>query len=120
MKFPEQFRWNGPNPQYHSKAGNTFGAFLIPSFQDLRSLKVIAIDGLETGWDHVSVSLPSWPNKTPSWAEMCYVKSLFWESGDCVVQFHPPDKDYVNVHNGCLHMWKMVDGEFPTPPKECV
>lgn len=78
-------------------------------------VKVIASDG--EGWQHVSVSLHDHPNKTPSWALMCFVKDLFWEPEDVVVQFHPRKSEYVNHHPGCLHLWRCIDGrEFPTPP----
>lgn len=79
-----------------------------------RKVKVIASDG--GGWQHVSVSLAD-SAFTPTWAIMCWVKDLFWEPEDVVVQFHPRASDYVNHHPGCLHLWRCTDGrEFPTPP----
>lgn len=78
-------------------------------------VKVMASDGC--GWQHVSVSLAEHPNTTPRWDLMCIVKDLFWNDEDVVVQFHPKKSDYVNIHNGCLHLWRCTDGrEFPTPP----
>lgn len=47
---------------------------------------------------------------------MCIVKSLFWTASETVVQFHPPESEYVNAHKGCLHLWKCVAQEFPIPP----
>ena len=89
------------------------GAFLIWAGGTL--CKVFASDG--AGWQHVSVSLEEHPGTCPKWDVMCYIKSLFWEPEDCVVQFHPAESDYVNNHPGCLHMWRCTDGrEFPTPP----
>lgn len=84
-------------------------------------LQVIASDGLLVpdesphlgGWEHVSVSLPT---RCPTWEEMAYVKGVFWDDGDCVVQFHPPRSEYVNNHPFCLHLWRKVDGSFPMPP----
>lgn len=64
-------------------------------------------------WEHVSVSLSSRP---PNWQEMCFVKSLFWEDDECVVQFHPPKADYINIHEHCLHLWRHVSLTFPMPP----
>lgn len=65
------------------------------------------------GWEHVSVSMP---HRCPTWAEMCFVKKLFWEPEDCVVQYHPPQSNYVNVHPYCLHLWRALDSQMPTPP----
>lgn len=119
MKFPEKFRWaNAPHP-YGTKEGDQFGLFRI-IIAGRRSLKVMAVDSEETGWEHVSVSLLDEPRKCPSWDEMCLVKNSFWDAQDCVIQFHPPQKDYVNQHVGVLHLWRCVNTEFPMPPKECV
>lgn len=74
-------------------------------------LKVIASDG--EGWEHVSVSLPT---RCPTWAEMAFIKSVFWDADDCVVQFHPPESEYVNNHPFCLHLWRPTGHQIPTPP----
>lgn len=74
--------------------------------------RAIASDGM--GWEHVSVSRP---DRIPSWDEMCWIKSLFWDDGDCVVQYHPPRAEWVNNHSRCLHMWRPVGVELPRPPQ---
>lgn len=76
-------------------------------------LNVIASDG--DGWEHVSVSRQ---DRCPTWEEMCAVKDIFWDLEDCVVQFHPPRREYVNVHPFCLHMWRPTGGwDIPMPPR---
>lgn len=103
-----------PNRAARQSAMSTRDAGAVP-------LKIIASDGLLipdespelAGWEHVSVSLP---NRCPTWAEMAYVKSVFWDAEDCVVQFHPPESEYVNNHSFCLHLWRKIDGAFPLPP----
>ena len=69
--------------------------------------------GVES-WEHVSVSVIG-KNFCPSWEEMCFVKNLFWMPTECVVQFHPPEAEYVNNHPYCLHLWK-PPYDVPTPP----
>ena len=54
------------------------------------------------GWEHVSIA---YTNRTPTLEEMCKVKDMFWNEEECVVQFHPPKSEYVNVHPYCLHLW---------------
>lgn len=121
MKTPESFRVQRP-PKYVSNPGDGFGAFIVPAHKapGRRELHIIACDGLDTGWDHVSVSLDNCKSKTPTWEEMCFVKDLFFEPEDCVVQFHPPQSKYVNHHHGVLHLWRQISGTFPLPPKICV
>ena len=63
----------------------------------------------------MSVSLVP-DTQTPSWEDMCYIKDLFWSEDDWVQQFHPAKDDYVDEHPHCLHMWRPIGKEFPTPP----
>jgi len=65
------------------------------------------------GWEHASVSQT---NKTPTWDIMCRVKDIFWSGDECCVEYHPKEEDYVNMHEHCLHIWKPIDVELPTPP----
>ena len=68
-------------------------------------------------WDHVSVSLE---DRCPTWEEMCWVKDLFWNRGETVIQYHPAADNYVNVHPYCLHLWKPQRRVIPLPPIEFV
>ena len=65
------------------------------------------------GWDHVSVS---WPNRCPTWDEMCMVKKAFFDPEDVVIEYHPAESEYVNLHPYCLHMWRPQGVEIPAPP----
>lgn len=78
-----------------------------------RTLNIIASDGM--GWEHVSVSVANRSSDTPNWADMCFVKSLFWGPEDAVMQLHPPQSAYVNNHAGCLHLWRPVGQSLPLP-----
>lgn len=73
-------------------------------------------------WEHVSVSVVRKNKKgytkvdrTPTWGEMAFVKNLFWGPEETVIQFHPPESEYVNNHEHCLHLWK-PPYEVKTPP----
>lgn len=108
LKVPEQYRVKTGPLASSADYGNN-GYFLVP-FESY-ALAVIASDGMD--WDHVSVSLT---NRTPNWKEMCFIKDLFFGNDDCVIQYHPPEKEYVNNHNFCLHLWKPQKVEIPLPP----
>ena len=69
------------------------------------------------GWEHLSVSLP---RKTPSWDVMCRMKDIFWNEDEVCIEYHPRKTDYVNMHEHCLHIWRPIDKEIPTPPKNFV
>lgn len=80
------------------------------------SLRIIASDASEPeslGWEHVSVSLH---NRCPNWIEMCWVKEMFWEAEETVVQFHPPESQYISNHNYCLHLWRDTNDGHKLPP----
>lgn len=82
------------------------------------TLRIVASDDREqpdvsVGWEHVSVSLP---NRCPNWPEMAFVKSLFWEAEETVVQFHPPESTYISNHPYCLHLWRDSRNGHALPP----
>ena len=108
MKVPEQYRVKTGMLASKEEDGNN-GCFTVP-FRSF-DFTVIASDG--EGWEHVSVSLR---NRCPNWEEMCYIKSLFWDDEETVVQFHPPKSQYVNQHPNCLHLWKQIGKTIETPP----
>ena len=99
---------------FESTTGDMHGAFVIRA--PWGGKMAIVSSGShpdDEGWEHVSVSFA---DRAPSWREMCWVKDQFWQPDECVIQFHPPESDYVNLHPHCLHLWKHKDGH-PTPPK---
>lgn len=106
-----------------STTNHTHGAFFIPRGRTM--LTIIASAGDEsTGitWEHVSVRAEDYKgSRCPIWAEMCFVKDLFWNEEECVVQYHPARSEYVNQHPHVLHLWKQPLGtELPRPPKIAV
>jgi hypothetical protein len=93
------------------------GAFLVQSPSGV-ALRIIASDGSHPDaeeWEHVSVSV-SGPKRCPNWPEMCFVKQLFWDDDETVVQYHPAKADYVNHHPFTLHLWCHRSRAFITPP----
>lgn len=100
-----------------SRAGDHFGAFYLR--RGGLTLIVIAGDGDElTPWEHVSARVVecSGKQRTPTWAEMSWIKEQFWEDEECVVQYHPPRSAWVNNHPFVLHLWKPLGIELPRPP----
>ena len=108
LKFPME---------YCLQKGIDGGAFAVPFVVPFKVvvLRVIASNGL--GWDHVSVSVE---NRCPNWREMCFIKNLFFEEEDCVIQYHPPKSKYKNYHDKCLHLWRPHHFEIAMPPIEFV
>ena len=104
-KYRIRFGQFASDPSY----GNN-GAFKVPVGN--KTALCIASDGM--GWEHVSVSLPS---RCPTWEEMCFVKDLFWEAEETVVQYHPSRSEYVNNCANCLHLWRPLGVEMPHPPR---
>lgn len=117
FKVPESRRLtagnsNCPPALVSDESHGNNGAFMFTSNGD--TMFCIASDGL--GWEHVSVSVGGKRGpRLPTWEEMCLIKLAFWGPEDCVVQYHPPESDYVNCHKHTLHLWRPVGGEFPRP-----
>jgi hypothetical protein len=81
-------------------------------------LQAISVDGEQTGWEQVSVSTDR--SRSPNWLEMCFIKDLFWDEEESVMQLHPPLSQYVKNHRYCLHLWKPKHLAIPQPPSELV
>lgn len=100
-----------------TKADGNNGAFAF--LKDHTYFFIIASDG--EGWEHVSVHCRKFgKDQTPTWDEMCFIKSLFWDDLDVVIQYHPSSKDYINNHKNTLHLWRPDFTELPKPPKYLV
>jgi hypothetical protein len=95
------------------------GAFIFPRKDG--DIRVIASDGTEwaegglplPAFEHVSVSLA---NRCPTWGEMDWVKSLWWNDSETVIQYHVPKSQHINFHPYCLHLWKPIGIVIPLPP----
>lgn len=90
-----------------------FGAFEVlgPCGRVLRIFSSESVP--EYPWDHVSVTVS---NRCPNWQEMCFIKDLFFEDEEPVMQLHPPKSEYINNHEYCLHLWRPTNKEIPLPP----
>jgi hypothetical protein len=110
-------------PNFSGQYGDSFGAFIIPHGSTGVRLRVLVSNGRDTSmsddyaWEHVSVSLP---NRCPNWPEMSFIKSLFWEDEETVMQLHVPASEYRNLHPHCLHLWRPLRAEIPRPPNDTV
>jgi hypothetical protein len=110
----EKYReWTGP---LASNPGDDYGAFYIPGPCGAE-LTVIASPGNadpDITWEHVSVSTRK---RCPNWKEMCFIKGLFFDPEETVMQLHPPQSKWINVHPFCLHLWRPLHTEIPLPPE---
>ena len=128
MKVPEKYRIINHEKYGTLPSDRANGAFAIPldGSPDEVALCLVS-DGsvahpLEV-WEHVSVSIrkkESDTSRIPTWDEMCWIKSIFWNDEDCVVQFHPPKSRYVNQHPNVLHLWRSLTYRQPIPPMDYV
>lgn len=112
----EPYRYNVFHPDFPVTVfGDPAGCFEIPGPSGKMLRCIVSRGDLvdDITWDHVSVSTKS---RTPNWAEMCFAKRVFWGDEETVMQLHPPQKDWVNCHPYCLHLWKPTHCEIPLPP----
>lgn len=118
FKTPNIYRLRHHKLLGSADADGNNGFFIIPHYKiEGYFFRVQASDGL--GWEHISVTIAANNMKvkrTPTWAEMCYLKNLFWDQQDCIIQYHPPESEYINNHPFCLHLWRPVSAIVPIPP----
>ena len=118
-KVPEHYRITKGNELISSteEDGNN-GSFRIP--QGLKHHYYYVRVSDMGGWEHISVSVKNEAAdmvRTPYWSEMCAIKDMFFEKHEVVIQYHPAEEDYVNIHKHVLHLWRPTDQEIPKPPK---
>lgn len=75
--------------------------YVIASVDDLQDGQ-----GNESKWVHLSVSRK---DRLPSWDDLKGVKKMFLGDDKEAVQVFPKQKDYVNLHPYCLHLWAPVE-----------
>jgi hypothetical protein len=115
MKVQEQYRIKDGPFATDTYDGNN-GLFLIPYSSGSWFFQCIVSDGM--GWEHVSVTLRyknSHKYEMPDWNQMCYIKDIFWDETDTVIQYHPAKSEYINNHPYVLHLWRPTDKELPIP-----
>lgn len=118
---PEKYRVRTGERGTDASYGNN-GMFFIPAgHRRPYLLRIVASDG--TGWEEHGFEPPAWEHvsvstavRCPTWEEMCFVKGIFWDGDDVVLQFHPRESEYVNNHPHCLHLWRPIGVAIPTPP----
>lgn len=117
-RFEKLDKYRVMNGQLASPPGAPYGFFFIRRLPGSQTIAVMAapFDGQEE-WEHVSASLA---NRCPTWDEMAFIKNLFWNPEDTVIQFHPPESQYVNNHSFCLHLWRNTKVAIPTPPMNLI
>ena len=114
---PEKYRVKAAGRLSSDRRYGNNGLFVIKRPDRKRDIRTIA--GAGGGWEHVSVTIIG-VQRCPNWSEMCLVKRLFWDAEDTVIQYHPAKKDYINIHDYCLHLWRPIAGGFPIPPKDFI
>ena len=77
----------------------------------------VVIFGSGEPYEHVSISMKDKKGKQilPTWEDMCCIKDLFWKKDECVIQIHPPERDYLHGVGGLenvLHLWAPKDGDW--------
>lgn len=109
--YLETRRISSPRLYSNASYGNN-GAFEII---DGKGTPLLVIASDKMGWEHVSVSILN-SKRTPTWEEMDFIKRLFWEDTETVMQLHVPRDQHVNNKEGCLHMWRPIRTEIALPP----
>jgi len=125
-KAPEQYRVKKGSVLASDESYGNNGFFVIPHpkiFSYFLNCQIS--DGM--GWEHVSITLTQHltlhgsktkvlpVKRCPTWEDMCYVKDIFWNEDECVIQYHPPKSQYVSCHPYCLHLWKPTMLAIPVP-----
>lgn len=117
----EKFRHTKPGAALSSNEGDRFGVFYI---QNAASSFIILFDSGEdhggnpgTGWERAEMRVAAHSgDRVPIYAEMDWLKGLFWDDDECAVQMHLPKHERRQAPPNTLYLWKEAGKEFPRPP----
>ena len=119
---PEKYRIK-LHPLLGSDASYGNNGFFVIPHPKVRNYYIQCMISDGEGFEHVSVTLSSPKrivDRCPTWAEMCFVKELFWKDDETVIQYHPPKSQNVSTHPYCLHLWKPIGVDLPMPNPEMI
>lgn len=86
------------------------GARFVRAYDHLSVILSVAVEDDQRKWLHVSLAHR---NRLPTYETLKLVKDTF--IGDRkAIQVFPSEKEYVNKHPYCLHLWCCLDGD-PLP-----
>ncbi len=119
FKVPEKYRVTTGKMASAKSDGNN-GCFVIPMGGKFHAY---VIAGCGNGWEHISVHIAARKNlvKTPTHAQMCKIKELFWGDEAVVMQLHPKKTDSWKQYEGVLHLWRPTEVSgvhIPIPPSQ--
>ena len=70
-------------------------------------------------WRHASITYRE-KATLPTWGDIRMMKDDFFGTDVFAIQILPPDRDYVNVHVYCMHLWQYLDGDnWPIEREQC-
>jgi len=65
---------------------------------------IIAMFSVDDGMEHISMSHKS---RLPTYWEMKTARYVIMSKDITVAQLFPPESEFVNLHNYCLHLWEI-------------
>ena len=59
-------------------------------------------------WLHTSFSRRA---RMPEYKDIKFIKKMFIGNNEKAIMIFPLEKEHVNIHNYCLHLWNCLDGD---------
>lgn len=70
---------------------------------------IFSVEDHATGrWKHASITVED--KGLPTWGDVQLMKDDFFGPDAYAIQILPPEKEQVNVHEYCMHLWQYLDG----------
>ena len=61
---------------------------------------------IENNKYHISVACK---DRYPTWDEIVYIREQLTPNNVTMAMILPPEKNYINIHNNCFHLWQIED-----------
>jgi hypothetical protein len=78
---------------------------------------IVSVDLNENGKGMLHISASS-PDRLPTYYELKELRYKLGKDVKYMAIIFPPEEEFVNLHDNCLHMYELTPEEFNAPAKE--
>lgn len=107
--------WTIPLPPPGWTLVDVRGGVLARFIRSDRRMSLLASAGEHHGTAYIHASVAR-AKKLPTYGDLCFAKEWIFGPHRYAAQVFPAEREHVNIHEFCLHLWGTLDeSEWPLP-----
>lgn len=107
--------WTIPLPPRGWALKDVLNGIVARFIRDDAQMSLLASCGLYAGVPYIHASVAR-AKKLPTYGDLCFAKEWIFGPHRYAAQVFPAEREHVNIHEFCLHLWGTLDeSEWPLP-----